>query len=465
MSNAAAAAAPPPEPRQVIDLCGDDDDSVGRRNEAILGVARLPANHETISLLDDNGVRGFPRRRQSRQHGKENERNPVSDASPGMKRAARKAKRGTLKVAPSVAAASPVARAPVVVLDLEHPGAAVAAAMMPPAPPRTPLDEVMDVFPDVHLDHANMLIRQHGNPLLVVSILAESQYPKSKTPPSVPLVDDGGVHLHRDKRKRDHQYNFASSSSFVPTPEYTAQAQAQLCQDFPFISVNGSRKLLKETGKGHFAICYDSICKGIMGGPLSKDDDEKEEQYRLLKSAVSGVPLSEQQHKVLMHGQRRMTVVSPRRIPKVAAVSNKILLEEISYVKQKESEWMEDVNMRLARKQNRATAETAGATIQCPCCCFDVALDEMIACREEGHLFCVDCLKRFAENQIFSMGSFGVDHKTKKPATDLLCMHSDGCSSCFDIAHLRKALPDKIMAKYNELQYQTVVDAAGIELL
>jgi hypothetical protein len=44
-------------------------------------------------------------------------------------------------------------------------------------------------------------------------------------------------------------------------------------------------------------------------------------------------------------------------------------------------------------------------------------------------------------------------------------MHSDGCSSGFDIAHLRKALPDQIMAKYNELQYRAAVDAAGIELL
>ena len=155
----------------------------------------------------------------------------------------------------------------------------------------------------------------------------------------------------------------------------------------------------------------------------------------------------------------------PRQVPRVAAISDKILLEEIGFVKKKESEWMEEVNMRLARKQNRAAAEKAGATIECPCCCFDVAVDEMIACRDEGHLFCVDCLKRFAENQIFTMGSFGVDPKTKKPATDLLCMHSDGCSSGFDIAHLRKALPDQIMAKYNELQYRAAVDAAGIELL
>jgi hypothetical protein len=323
----------------------------------------------------------------------------------------------------------------------------------------------MDVFPDVHPNHAQMLIQQHGNPQMVLSILAESQYPKSKTASSAPRVDDG-VHVHGNKRKREYRYDFMSSSSFPPTPDYTAQAQAQICQEFPFISVNGSRKLLKEFGKGHYAICFDEICKRVMGGSLSQDEDEQENQYRVLKSALKGIPLTDQQQERLMCEQRRMTVSKRKRqLPTVTTILNEILLEEIGYVKQKESEWMNEVKMRLQRKQKRTAAEKAGATMQCPCCCNDVALDEMIACREEGHLFCVDCLKHFAKIQIFSMHSFGVDPRTKNPATDLLCMHSDGCSSGFDIAHLRKALPEKIMAKYNELQYQAIVDAAGIELL
>jgi hypothetical protein len=146
-------------------------------------------------------------------------------------------------------------------------------------------------------------------------------------------------------------------------------------------------------------------------------------------------------------------------------ISNNILQQEIDYVQQKQQEWMNEVNMRLTRKQNRAVAEKAGQTIECPVCCFDVAVDEMIACRDEGHLFCMDCVRRFAENQIFTQSSFGIDQRTKKPATDLLCMHSEGCSSGFHVEQLRKALPEKIMAKYDELQYQAAVNAAGIELL
>jgi hypothetical protein len=310
MSKAAAAAAPLPTPQQVIDLCNDDD-SLERCNEAILGVARLPTNHETISLLGDDDVRESPLRtlrKRRHEHEKENDRNnpgrSTPDASLDKKQATRKSKRGTLKVPPAASAGVTAAKAPVV-LDLEQPGAAAAAAMptttMPWTPPRTPLEEVMEVFPDIHPDHAQGLIRQHGNPLTVVSILAETDYPKSKVP--VSFVDDGGVILHRDKRKREYQYDYMTASSFEPTSEYMAQAHTQICQDFPFISVNGSRKLLTERGKGHYAICYDEICKGIMEGSLSKDDDEQEEQYRLLKSAMSGVPLSEKQHTRLMSGR------------------------------------------------------------------------------------------------------------------------------------------------------------------
>ena len=327
-------------------------------------------------------------------------------------------------------------------------------------PPLSPLEQVLEVFPDVDRNHAQNLLSQHGNPMTVVAILAETSYPKSKT---THHWKDDGVTLHRDKRQRT--YDFMSTSSFEPSPGYTEQARAKLHNEFPFLSSNGANKLLN-THNGHYAIAHDAVCRGIMDGGLSKDADRQEEQYRLFKSAISGVHLAEDQHDRLMVGRRRTTVLHPRRSPrKPVHITNDILLQEIDYVQQKQAEWMEEVNLRLVRKQNRAAAQKAGTTIECPCCCFEVAVDEMIACRQEGHLFCVDCVRRFAETQIFTLSSFGVDRKTGKPATDLLCMHSEGCSSGFDVAHLRKALSEKLMAKYDELQYRAAVDAAGIELL
>lgn len=356
-----------------------------------------------------------------------------------------------LKPAPGTVAAKP---APVAaVIDVTDPGLVI-------PPPLTPIEQVLEIFPDVDRTYAQNLLNSNGNNSMTVSaLLAESSYPNSKTT----FVRDDGITLRRDKRQR--KYDFMSTSSFQPSHKYVEEARLKLYDEFPCLSSNGVNKLLNEHGK-HYAIAHDAVCSGIMGGPVDgKDADRREEQYRLLKSAMTGVHLTDEQHDRLMVGKRRTTVLHPRRNSRqTVTITDSILREELEYVTQKQGEWMEEVNLRLIRKQNRADAERKGATMECPCCCFDVAVDEMIACREEGHMFCVDCLRRFAENQIFTLGSFGVDRKTKKQATDLLCMH-DGCSSAFHVAHLRKALPEKIMAKYDDLQYRAAVGAAGIELL
>jgi hypothetical protein len=100
--------------------------------------------------------------------------------------------------------------------------------------------------------------------------------------------------------------------------------------------------------------------------------------------------------------------------------------------------------------------------MECSCCFGDVAIEEMVACRDEGHLFCVDCIQRYAESQIFSSGNLGTDKKTGKPALELMCCHGDGCQSAFQEAHLQKALPFKTLEKYNELQFQAAIEQAGM---
>jgi TRIAD3 protein (E3 ubiquitin-protein ligase RNF216) len=130
---------------------------------------------------------------------------------------------------------------------------------------------------------------------------------------------------------------------------------------------------------------------------------------------------------------------------------------------------MEELGRRMRtyqeRKDARDRAEKTHSTLQCMCCFSDCAFEEMISCREEGHLFCVDCLRHYAESQIFGSGNLGVDRKTKEAATELLCMHGDGCSSGFDSSALRKALPARVLEKYDELQFQAVVSKAGVENL
>ena len=85
----------------------------------------------------------------------------------------------------------------------------------------------------------------------------------------------------------------------------------------------------------------------------------------------------------------------------------------------------------------------------------------MVSCRDEGHLFCVDCLKAYAENSVFGAGNLGIDKETKQPALELKCFHSDGCCSGFNRSALEKALPESLFKKYDEIQFQVSLEAAG----
>lgn len=93
----------------------------------------------------------------------------------------------------------------------------------------------------------------------------------------------------------------------------------------------------------------------------------------------------------------------------------------------------------------------------------------MVACRDEGHLFCVDCLKSYAENQLFGQGNLGIDKATKQPALELKCFYGggggggDGCSSGFQRELLEKSLPARTLKKYDDVQCQISVGKAGLD--
>ena len=120
---------------------------------------------------------------------------------------------------------------------------------------------------------------------------------------------------------------------------------------------------------------------------------------------------------------------------------------------------------RKNRENNKKIVQNNGTGVDCSCCYDAYAFQDMIPCKNEGHLFCVDCVKSFAENQIFGAGNLGVDAKSKKPALELQCFHADGCGSGFHRSYLEKALPSKTMKKYDEIQFQISVEQAGLDEL
>lgn len=117
--------------------------------------------------------------------------------------------------------------------------------------------------------------------------------------------------------------------------------------------------------------------------------------------------------------------------------------------------------------EKTTTGRQKVAQLECGCCFAEYDFEEMVSCRNEGHLFCKTCLQRHTEQRVFGLGNFGVKSTSAKggnssSAFEILCMHSSGCTSGFHEGHLRQALSDKVMKKYDELQYMAVVEKAGM---
>jgi len=116
-----------------------------------------------------------------------------------------------------------------------------------------------------------------------------------------------------------------------------------------------------------------------------------------------------------------------------------------------------------------ATGKQKIAQLECNCCFVDYPFEEMVSCRSAGHLFCKTCLQKHTEQRVFGLGNLGVKNgsthnnnsKNTSKALEILCMHSSGCTSGFHEGQLRKALSEKVLKKYDEMQYAAVIEQAN----
>jgi hypothetical protein len=335
-----------------------------------------------------------------------------------------------------------------------------------PAPAvRTPILQLYEVFPDVEEIHAKSLLMSNGNEVAtVLSILAENGYPKSKTIGTA--FRDGVTILKRDESATAWKHDFMSPSSFEPTVQYAKESAQQLTNDFPFLSKVGAKNYLLDKGK--YAICHEFVCQKLTGqsGAAPNDEEAQYKNYTTVMTAKGGGALDDaQQGRFLSPSESKYIIKRTRKAATKFLATEPILVEEIQYVQSKWNALATRMEAYKARMDTRVAAERTNSTMDCLCCYTAVAIDEMIQCQKEGHLFCIDCIRRFAETQVFGAGSLGINRETKEPATELMCMFADGCSSGFCIISLQKALPEKTLAKYNDIQYQIAIAKAGMENL
>lgn len=327
--------------------------------------------------------------------------------------------------------------------------------------PRTPLEHVFDVFPDVQLIHVKkLLFEQRGNVDMVLSILLEKGYPRRKESTVNSASPNSSSLTLKSNRNLQPKTDFFSTSSFEPGEKYGQEALDLLQFEFPFLRLDSLKSWLK-AHKGHYSPVRRQVEDALAGKEQNKNVQEEEEfrQYVLLTQAKATKSIGPKQKRRIgpQHVMKNI-----RRGRKRPAITDSILKEEVKYYDAQFKDWADSVEACRSRSEARKQSQVTGTALECSCCFDQVAIEEMVACKDEGHLFCIDCIKGYAENQIFGNGSLGTNKVTKQPATALLCCDSSGCQSPFPDEHLKKALPKKTLEKYNELQFRAVMEQAGL---
>jgi len=96
--------------------------------------------------------------------------------------------------------------------------------------------------------------------------------------------------------------------------------------------------------------------------------------------------------------------------------------------------------------------DAKASDLECQCCYGEYAFKQMVSCKS-GHVFCQTCLARHVETRVFGIGNLGAQ------SLEILCM-SANCGQGFSEHCLQRCLNDKVLKKYNELQYKLVVENA-----
>lgn len=96
--------------------------------------------------------------------------------------------------------------------------------------------------------------------------------------------------------------------------------------------------------------------------------------------------------------------------------------------------------------------------LECGCCYKEIEFEyESVVQCTEGHLFCVSCLRNYAEEKLFGYQT-----------TRLICMHQGGigenssCTGDFRYDELVRALPAKVLELWDEASAQEAMHETGL---
>ncbi|XP_061182295.1 uncharacterized protein LOC133190621 [Saccostrea echinata] len=302
------------------------------------------------------------------------------------------------------------------------------------------VNEVLLMFPDVDPQYVKNLLLVHIGPEALNNVcnllLENSNYPRVQKPPSSTVSTD----LSPPKRGSKNFYE--EFSEVVKSFEYKINCELLLQSEFKMISVRDIR-ILASHYNWHYAPMHKALSLIVKKG---FEEMQSEGKKSLSQAVIVGnIPVGSEERTV------KVTCLKcPRALKCSLSSLPPELTEEYEFVKDRLREEAKDEDLKVAQQMNEFEYAETGQLIECGCCYMEVAFDNMVQCYE-GHLFCEDCLKNYANESVFGHGK-----------TSLLCM-SDGCEASFPKSQLDKALPANILDKYNDRVQEESINLAALD--
>ncbi|CAN9505829.1 unnamed protein product [Ophioblennius macclurei] len=310
---------------------------------------------------------------------------------------------------------------------------------------RSLITGVTDLFPDVQEAYVAELIQKNNvKDLNVICnlLLENAEYPRRETAastaaPTSILLESGDAQTE----VTEDLFDYSKLSSMGP--EVVMQAADLLMADFRMLSCQDIKWALN-TLKGHYAITRKALCEALKkwqesGDPLGKRRRSRTSSERCYIDFYF-------EHGSVKMEKRMYFLENDRRYCRTYSNLEASVQKELSFYQQKAKEWAEHEDFLLALQVNEDEYKKDGQLIECGCCYGEFAFEKMTQC-SDGHLFCKECLVKYAQEAVFGSGK-----------SELSCMEG-GCLCSYPVCELEKVLPENILCKYYERQAEEAVAA------
>nr|XP_013813117.1 PREDICTED: E3 ubiquitin-protein ligase RNF216 [Apteryx mantelli mantelli] len=303
-------------------------------------------------------------------------------------------------------------------------------------------------FPDVKKEYIEELINIkncYDLNVLCNFLLENPDYPKKEG--RVVLNPSSSLLASQDETKVS-KVDYFDFSKLAPLDQRCfIQAADLLMADFKMLSSQDIKWALHEL-KGHYAITRKAFSDAIKKWQELSPETSGKRKRRKEMNQFSYIDFKFEQGDVKI--EKRMFFLENKRrhwrsYDRLSLLPP-VLLEQEFY-EQKVKEMAEHADFLLALQMNEEQYQKDGQMIECRCCYGEFAFEELTQCAD-GHLFCKECLIKYAQEAVFGSGK-----------SELSCMEGS-CTCSFPTSELEKVLPENILCKYYERKAEEEVAAA-----